>query len=336
MKKILFIAVLFIFAACVQDEINENAKVVDSGSENDFQLYQDGNDRSINLDQFYEKQLDVPYTQTPTKDQVLDIIYPCNENITKPYKCIVLFHGGGWMFGDKRSETLKSIFQALGQGYAVVSVNVRLSGKKQWPAQLHDAKTAIRFLRAHAKKYQLDTDKIVVWGASSGGHIAQMLATTNGYTEFEDLKYGWKNYSSKVQGVVSWYGISDLTKLSGQGIEAATILMGFDVQLHPEQTFRANPINYVTTSVPRMLFVHGTADNVSPYIQSVEMFDKIQNITKDPSRAKLITFENAVHGDSVIKTTQNVLNNLDFVDDILWKGNNPFRTDNLIKIEVEE
>lgn len=326
--------VFLVFFGCNMEQKTEVSTVKEDIVDENFELYA-SNEGQINVDQFYKKELDLPYTQPIDNKLTLDIIYPCNENLAKPYKLIVVFHGGGWMFGDKRYESLKGIFQVLSQGYAIATVNTSLSGRKQWPNQLFEAKTAIRFLRANAKKYQLDTENIVVWGGSSGAHLALMLATTNGYDEFEDKKLGYAKLSSAVQGAVSWYGISNVSQVTGEGIEAANSLMGFNILQFPERTFRANPINYVTTSVPKILLVHGTKDKIVPYIQSVQMYDKIINLSKDASRAKLITIEGARHSDPQIKNEEMVLQNLDFVDDIIWKGNNPYRTDRTIKIEID-
>ena len=91
----------------------------------------------------------------------------------------------------------------------VVNVGYRLSDEAKWPVQICSAKTAIRFVRTNAKKYQLDTDKIVVWGNSTGGHLAEMLAATHHNPKMEDLSRGNPMESSAVQGVVAWYGVAD-------------------------------------------------------------------------------------------------------------------------------
>ncbi len=291
-------------------------------------------EKRIDMTQFKKTALDIPYAGTQNPRQTLDIIYPSRG--VAPYKTIVLFHGGGWMAGDKRSEAVAPVFQATDQGYAVVSVNYRLSDEVKWPKPLHDAKAAIRFLRANAGKYQLDAKNLVVWGASAGGHIAEMLAATNHKPSFEDLTMGSKDSSSAVQGVVSWCAVHDVSALTDAGTPPANKIMGFDVRTNRTKTHNANPIELVTPRFPPILLVHGTGDQVVPYQQSVDMQRKVNEVTRKPT-ARLITFEGAIHGDPVIKTNRNVHENLDFVDRILYpEGRNPYRHAGHLEIKLLE
>jgi len=200
---------------------------------------------------------------------------------------------------------------------------------------LYDAKAVIRFIRANSNKYKLDTKKLVVWGGSAGGHIAEMLAATNNEPAFEDLSMGNKKSSSAVQGVVSWYGVADLSTLSKAGAPAADKIMGFDVLANKERTRYADPIDLVTKDFPPILLVHGTYDKTVPYQQSVEMQKKVNEVTRK-NTAELITFYGAAHGDAIIKTNENIARYLNFVDKILYDGKNPYRSQNYIKIKILE
>ncbi len=292
-----------------------------------------GRESSVDMAQFTKTALDIPYAGTENKRQMLDIVYP---GVSKPpYKVIVLFHGGAWMSGDKQSESLSPIFEATTQGYAVVSVNYRLSDEVKWPMPLYDAKAAIRFLRANGKKYELDTKNIVVWGLSAGGHIAEMLAATNGQPEFEDPSMGNKNASSSVQGVVSWYGVSDISSLTDAGSVPANLIMGFDVRREKYKAREASPIELVTKNFPPILLVHGTDDEFVPYRQSMDMMMKVSDVT-GKSIAEMNTFKGAVHGDPMIKSPDNVINNLTFVDNILWGGKNPNRNTDYKEIKLSK
>lgn len=283
-----------------------------------------GNELKIDMEQFLKKVTNVPYASDVLNEhQQLDIIYP--EETIGPYKVIVVFHGGGWTSGDKQSESVAPIFEVINQGYAIISVNHRLSRNARWPAQLHDAKAAIRFIRENADMYRLDAEKIVVWGVSSGGHLAMMLGATNDQPQFEDLTMGSADFSSFVDGVISWYGVSDLATLSAEGMPLANRLMGFNVKNAPEKTIESSPYHLVTEKYPPLLLVHGTEDQIFPYQQSVDMLHRV-NLKTGDLRAELVTFEEAGHADPMMRTSVNVLNNLDFADKIYYKEVNPYRT----------
>ena len=290
-------------------------------------------EQQVDMQQFRRKALNIAYANSGYPRQTLDIIYPSAGEA--PYKFVVVFHSGGWAAGDKRSETLAPIFQAITQGYAVVSVNYRLSDEVTWPKPLHDAKAAIRYLRANAFKHLLDASNIVVWGVSSGGHLAEMLAATNNQPAFEDAGLGNPGTSSAVQGVVSWYGIPDVSELTAAGIPAANKLMGFEVKSNKEKTREANPVALVTKDFPPILLVHGTNDQVVPFAQAVNMQTKVNEST-GRMIATLKRVEGAGHGDSTIRTNQIVSNCLDFVDRILFNGKNPHRNTNYIAISIGE
>lgn len=289
------------------------------------------NEKNVDMTQFAKTVLDIPYTKNDFIHQTLDITYPSVGE--PPYKTIVVFHGGGWSGGNKESEKISSIFQATTQGYAIVSANYRLSYEVFWPKPLYDAKAVIRFIRAKAYKYKLDTKKIVVWGASAGGHIAEMLAATNNEPAFEDFSMGNKYASSAIQGVVVWYGVADLRTLTKAGTPAANKIMGFDVKANKVRTYYADPINLVNKNFPPILLVHGTYDKTVPYIQSLYMEKKVNQVTGKKT-AVLITFYGAAHGDAIIKTKENVSRYLDYVDKILFDGKNPYRNTNYLNIKI--
>ena len=298
-----------------------------------FGLEGAGKEQQVDMQQFRRKALNIPFANTANPRQTLDIIYPVDGEA--PYKFIVVFHGGGWAAGDKRSGTLAPIFQAITQGYAVASVNYRLSDEVIWPKPLHDAKAAIRYLRANAFKHLLDASNIVVWGVSAGGHLAEMLAATNNQPAFEDPGLGNPVTSSAVQGVVSWYGIPDVSELTAAGIPAANKLMGYEVKTNKEKTREANPVALVTKNFPPILLVHGTNDQVVPFAQAVKLQTKV-NETTGIMIATLKRVEGARHGDSTIRTNQIASNCLDFVDKILFNGKNPHRNEAYINMKISE
>ena len=121
----------------------------------------------------------LPYADTQNPRQTLDLILPAQTSTNKKLPLIVWIHGGGWKNGDKRSGLNPHRLPALVQNgkYIGASIGYRLSGEAIWPAQIHDCKGAIRWLRAHAEKYGIDPDKIIAWGSSAGGHLVSMLGS---------------------------------------------------------------------------------------------------------------------------------------------------------------
>ncbi|MES2891987.1 MAG: alpha/beta hydrolase [Bacteroidota bacterium] len=299
----------------------------------EFELQRQGKDRKIGMSQFRRKALDIAYTTAKNPRQVLDIIYP--DTGAAPYKCIVVFHGGGWAYGSKQSETVAPIFQAISQGYAVVSVDYRLADEVTWPKPLHDAKAAIRYVRANAFRHLLDATNIVVWGVASGGHLAEMLAATNNQPGFEDLALGNPFTSSAVQGVVAWYPVSDISELPDAMSAAAGKIMGVNVKDNKTQLREMNPVELVTKDFPPILLVHGTKDQLIPFSQSVSMQQKVNEAT-GKMIATLRRIEGAVNGDPQIKSPESFSQDLDFVDRILFAGKNPHRQRNYISINLDQ
>jgi acetyl esterase/lipase len=210
----------------------------------------------------------VPYIAGGGAQQQLDLYIPTEEQ-NEPL--IVYVHGGGWEHGDKAGDSLNpNNLQLLWDGYAMASVNYRLAPAAIWPAQIQDCKAAIRWLRAHAKRYGYDGARIAVIGESAGGHLVAMLGTTGGSKSFdvgENL-----DFSSDVTCVVDLFGVADFTLLDGN-----VSFLGGSAKEHLELARSASPINYVHSDEPPMLVVHGTADRLVPYLQAeilVEAMDK--------------------------------------------------------------
>ena len=305
------------------DQLTNNLKA-DSEEEIDADESIRGSNQYIDMDQFRKRYLNIPYTESDNDRQQLDIVFPPFGN--PPYKVIVALHGGGWSSGDRKSASLKTIQMAAQQGYVVVNVGYRLTDQAKWPAQLYDAKAAIRFIRANAKQYRFDTRNIVVWGNSAGGHLASMLAATNGMEEMEDLSMGNPKASSEVQGVVSWYGISDITTLPDASVNIANKLMGFNVREKAAEGNVASPIHHITKDFPPIYMIHGTNDRVVPFEQAVEFAQKINQVT-GKKQASLKLHINATHGDHDIKNVTNVDETINFIDKIMYpERKNPYRT----------
>src|SRR5205085_12369694 len=139
---------------------------------------------------------------------LLDLYVP--EKVQKPLPLLIWIHGGAWMSGSKDSPSPALQFTA--KGYAVAQVGYRLSQDAKFPAQIHDCKAAVRWLRANAQKYNLDPNKFAAWGASAGGHLVALLGTTGAAAELEGHVSDLKE-SSRVQAVVDWCGPTDFLEM---------------------------------------------------------------------------------------------------------------------------
>lgn len=276
-----------------------------------------------NLSMLIIKQfINTPYA-TKSPAQKLDIYLPKGSG---PYPVILVIHGGAWLVGDKDEGEIDMMLHALARGYAVVSMNYRLSPEAIFPAQIQDVKAAIRFIRAHAGEYGFDGGRICACGASAGGHLAALAGTTGGVAALEELSMGNEGYSSTVQAVVDWYGPTDLSAMdkqfNGLGIKGMvhdkpdspeSLLIGEYIQDAPKKVRAANPITYITSETPPFLIQHGTADTIVPYLQSVELYDALEKaIGKD--RVELDILDGAGHGGQEFVSDENVCRVLDFID----------------------
>ncbi|QHC00367.1 alpha/beta hydrolase fold domain-containing protein [Epidermidibacterium keratini] len=224
--------------------------------------------------------------------QQLDLYVPDDDE--KSHPVAIYLHGGGWQLGDKAAvndtavANIKEFRDALlDAGYAVAAVNYRLTDEAIWPAQIQDVKSAVRYLRANAGKYNLDPERVVVWGESAGGHLAQMMAVTNGDPTMEGT-VGQTGESSDVSAAISYYGISDLVTTATDvmgcsqtgGEVGQSKLVGGSPSVEPAKTLAtlASPINYVDASDAPILLMHGKQDCVVAPIQSERMYSKLQSV----------------------------------------------------------
>ena len=203
-----------------------------------------------------------------------------------PAPLVVYVHGGGFMFGDRRylPETVRpdAVFEELvAAGLAVATIDYRHALEAPFPAQLHDAKAAVRYLRAHADVLGIDTTRIGIWGESAGGHIAALVGLTAHRPDLEGT-HGVVGPSSAVDVVVDWYGPADLdTMPRATPPPAIAAKLPPELLVPPEDHLTrglegtdrddASPITHVTPAAPPFVLVHGTADWLVPYAQSEQL-----------------------------------------------------------------
>ncbi|MGA7732268.1 MAG: alpha/beta hydrolase [Chloroflexia bacterium] len=219
-------------------------------------------------------------------------VYPPTVKGNGPVPVVMYVHGGGWVSGDKREIGLGAAdLNAL--GFLVVSVNYRLAPEHKWPAQIEDVKCAVRYLRANAATYNLDPDRIGVWGSSAGGHLAALLGLTDSTVGF-DGKGGQGDQSSKVQAVVDMFGPTDLLAydVSGRATGLGSAVFGYEEGGPIDVLEKASPVNYVTGSAPPFLIIHGDKDIVVPVEQSKKLHDRL---TAAGAQSTFVIVKNAGH-----------------------------------------
>ena len=270
---------------------------------------------------------DIQYANT-SNSQKLDIYLP--EKGEGPFPVILSIHGGAFKSGDKRDGQLKPMLEGLNHGYAVVSVNYRLSPEAKFPAQIFDVKAAVRWIRANANQYKLNPDKIAAWGGSAGGHLSALLGTSGDVSSLEDLQLGNPEQSSRLQAVVDWFGPTDFLKMDEQLKESKvknpqvhavqdspeSELIGKNIENAPELVRAANPETYITSDDPPFLIQHGLTDNLVPYQQSVNLAEKLEKkLGKEKVSLKL--FPGTGHGGPAFLAADNLENIFSFLDSYL-------------------
>jgi acetyl esterase/lipase len=241
---------------------------------------------------------DIPYytyqKEGQNKALTLDLYLPkkSSKDTVNTFPVIVFIHGGGWYEGDKKVCPGKLVAQ---QGYIMACISYRFSSEALFPAQIHDVKNAVRWLRKNAEKYQINPNKVAVWGYSAGGHLSILLGTSSGIPELEGET---SEISSKIQAVCNWYGPTDFSQVPPAFTEDITPelvkdksyrkrrwflytlathrLIGSPVSKKPKLTQLANPINYIDSSDPPVLIMHGEKDNVVPIRQSEILHDALK------------------------------------------------------------
>lgn len=249
----------------------------------------------------------------------LDLYLPAADGQQRPL--IIFFHAGAWRVGS-RKDVERGVLAQVQRGYAVASVSYSLSDTAKWPAQLHEAKAAIRWLRAHAGEHGLDPDRFVAWGLSAGGHMASMLGVSEGVVELEG-ELGWNEESSGVQALVSWCGPSDFLQM-GQGKiidhdspkSPESRLIGAPIQDCPERVRLANPIAYVHPDMPPCYLLHGDADELVPCQQSEILYEALRDAGVP---VQMEVLKGYAHGDPRFNTGRRIRGVQAFLDGVCFR-----------------
>ena len=223
---------------------------------------------------------DIEYAKTGDRSLLLDLYLP-SVQAEYPRPVVIWIHGGAWRSGSKSSVPVK---HWIDRGMAIASVDYRLSGEAPFPAQIHDIKAAIRFLRSQAKRYDLDPRRFIVAGSSAGGHLAALVGVTNGVRELEGNVGDRLTFSSDVCAAISFFGASNLQTILSQStdhglsvrVPALQLLLGGQPPEKRELARLASPVAHVDASDPPLWLIHGDADPQMPMEQSVELANAYQ------------------------------------------------------------
>lgn len=240
---------------------------------------------------------DVAYVDNGHITQKLDIYLPKNYKSNTPLPLVIWVHGGGWKKLTKEDFGRQTIL--LKHGFAVASINYRLTRYATFPAQIYDTKAAIRFLRKHAADYNLNPDKFGLWGSSAGGHLVSLAGVADDDSELEGA-IGVTDVSSKVQAVCSWFGVSDMVKIvedlniqnGTKEVPNITKLLGGNIDEKLALANLSSPINHITSDDPPFLLMHGDIDKLVPVNQSI-LFDK--KLKEAGVESELIILKDAKH-----------------------------------------
>lgn len=228
---------------------------------------------------------DKVYRAVGERELVLDIFYP--KQTRKPKPAVLLIFGGGWRSGDKTHNHAMATELAR-KGYVAVSAEYRLSPEAIYPAAVYDLKAAIRWMKAHARKYGIDTGKIAVLGCSAGGQLAALIGTTNNKAHFED-RIGYTGYSSTVQAVIDIDGtLAFHHPESVEGTVAAQWLGG-TYEEKPEVWTEAAPLAQVDSNTAPVLFInssiprfHAGRDDMIRKMETLHIYAEVHTLDDTP------------------------------------------------------
>ncbi len=223
---------------------------------------------------------DIEFATVGSGSLKLDLYRPVGA--TSP-PLLVWVHGGAWRAGSKDSMPLGELVK---RGFAIASIDYRLSPVARFPAQVHDCKAAIRFLRAKARQYDYNASRIGIAGSSAGGHLVAEIGVTNGHPKLEGTIGAHPDQSSSVQAIVDYYGPTNFLTILKQStphglsvrVPALQLLLGSQPEENPELAELASPVFHVDKDDPPLLMIHGDQDPQVPINQSHELHGRYKDL----------------------------------------------------------
>lgn len=265
-------------------------------------------------------------TTAPAAETLKDVVYAGTSAAQKmdvyipegagPFPAVVLIHGGAFKIGDKGMDASNAA-TLVANGYVAVAINYRLSGEAKFPAAVHDAKAAVRFVRANAAKYRINPDKIGSWGASAGGNLAAILGTSGGDAYLEGTQGDYVGTSSRVQATIDWFGPINFATMVQEGlalgfastynVDNESAYMGVDANdpVNNALMQKANPTSYIDAQDPPFWIQVGGADPLIPYTQSLNFYNALKAVLGE-SKIGYEKLEGAGHGGAQFSTSANL------------------------------
>jgi acetyl esterase/lipase len=302
----LMLCLQLVFSAAAEAQLSEAAK------------------SAVLISNHYDVLPNITYGVADNYELKLDIYRPTTSKAPTPV--VMLIHGGGWIRHDKEGEVL-SLLPYLEMGWAAVNVEYRVARISLAPAAVEDARCALHWIGRNAEKYNFDIRKVVVTGASAGGHLAlttAMIPSTAGFdnrcVSEDDSKWSgpWPDITPNVAAVINWVGVTDVNDvLQGPNIRSWAVSWLGSQPDREELAKRVSPISYVRAGLPPILTIHGNGDPIVPYAQAVRFHAAL---TKAGVRNQLLTISSNTHGDF---TDEQTLDAYGVIREFLSKSNLP-------------
>ena len=295
-----------LFSAAAQAQLSEAAK------------------SAVLISSHYDVLPNITYGIADNYELKLDVYRPTTAKAPTPV--VMLIHGGGWIRHDKEGEVM-SLLPYLEMGWAAVNVEYRVARVSLAPAAVEDCRCALHWIGRNAAKYNFDIGKVVVTGASAGGHLAlttAMIPSSAGFdnrcVSQDDSKWSgpWPDITPNVAAVINWVGATDVDDLlHGPNIRSWAVSWLGSQPDREQMAKRVSPINYVRAGLPPILSIHGNGDPIAPYAQAVRFHEAL---TKVGVRNQLLTISSNTHGDFTDEQTLEVYR---VIREFLLKSNLP-------------
>lgn len=238
----------------------------------------------VDLPEGYQKKIDLIYKEVNDWQGRLDLYFP--QDTTSKHPMVINIHGGGWNHGKKESQ--RGFGSFFSRHFVVANVEYRLENQGKAPAAIEDVRCALIYLLNQASKYGIDESKVIVMGASAGGHLALMAGLLNNDRSF-DNDYVYKG-NVQILAVVDKYGVVDLVPIRHKG----SVKKWLGTQVNNLEFVRSvSPMTYVNHTSPAVFIVHGKKDPIVPYAQSKQLYEKLQGAGV---QSELVAIENGLHG----------------------------------------
>jgi acetyl esterase/lipase len=259
-----------------------------------------GPPRSVTHPEGVRIERDIVFAEVDGDELMMDLYIP--EEADGPVPAVVWIFGGGWRIGDRRKIVIAPLAT---RGYVVASIDYRLSDDAKFPAQIHDCKAAVRFLRANAARFGVDPGRIGVCGPSAGGHLAALVGTANDEPRLEG-RVGTTGVSSRVQAVVAFFPPTDLAALYQADVDMKMYyvirkLLDGRPEEQPELAALANPVRHVSRDDPPFLLIHGAKDSLVPVEQSRILHEALRAAGVE---SELRVMEDEGHGNAILRSEE--------------------------------